>query len=312
MNRYLIVFLALLGSLNVAAQEDTSDVEAVRRMVSLSEVVVRSDLNVPRFLQRIKNDSSYYKAFKNLHILGYTAMNYIQLRDKKGRTKAKLESKTRQHVANGCRTMEILDEKITGDFYNRKKEYNYYTAELYDAFFFTHGKVCGETNIVKGSAINPKCKRGLEKNQDQLKMMFFNPGKKIPGIPFIGDKLDVFDKDVAKYYDYSIDTAEMNGEACYIFTINRKEDLGAFEKGRVVFDNITTWFNAKTMDIVGRNYDLSYKAGVYDFDVHMQVEMTKVGNLIVPQILRYNGNWFLVGKGRERGIFTATLSNFTR
>ncbi|HEY0732514.1 MAG TPA: hypothetical protein VGD33_08850, partial [Chitinophagaceae bacterium] len=132
MNRYFIAFLALLGSLNVVAQEDTSDVEAVRRMVSLSEVIVRSDLNVPRFLQRIKNDSSYYKAFKNLHILGYTSMNYIQMRDKKGRTKAKLESKTRQHVANGCRTMEILDEKITGDFYNRKKEYNYYTAELYD------------------------------------------------------------------------------------------------------------------------------------------------------------------------------------
>lgn len=312
MNRYFIAFLALLGSLNVAAQEDTSDVEAVRRMVSLSEVIVRSDLNVPRFLQRIKNDSSYYKAFKNLHILGYTSMNYIQMRDKKGRTKAKLESKTRQHVANGCRTMEILEEKITGNFYNRDREYNYYTAELYDAFFFTHGKVCGETNIVKGSAINPKGKRGLEKNQDQLKMLFFNPGKKIPGIPFIGDKLDVFDKSVAKFYDYSIDTAEMNGEACYIFTINRKEGLNAFEKGRVVFDNITTWFNAKTMDIVGRNYDLSYSAGVYDFDVHMQVEMTKVGDLIVPQILRYNGNWMLVGKGRERGIFTATLSNFKR
>ncbi len=30
------------------AQTDTSDVEAVRRMVSLSEVVVRSDLNIPK------------------------------------------------------------------------------------------------------------------------------------------------------------------------------------------------------------------------------------------------------------------------
>ena len=312
MKRYITGFFLLLVSFGVRAQDDTSDVEAVRRIVSLSEVIVRSDLNVPKFLQRIKNDSSYYKAFKNLHIVGYTAMNYIQMRDKKGRQKAKLESKTRQHVANGCRTMEVLEENISGDFYNKKREYNYYTAELYDAFFFTHGKVCGETNIVKGSEINPKGKSGLEKNQDQLKMLFFNPGRKIPGIPFIGDKLDVFDKDVAQYYDYSIDTAEMNGEACYIFTIDRKDDLSGFDKGKVVFDNITTWFNARTMEIVGRNYDLSYKAGVYDFDVHMQVEMTKVGDLVVPQVLRYNGNWFLFTKGRERGIFTATLSNFKR
>jgi hypothetical protein len=102
----------------------------------------------------------------------------------------------------------------------------------------------------------------------------------------------------------------LNGQPCYIFTIQIKEGLSSAEKGAVVFDNITTWFNQKTMEIVGRNYDMSYNAGIYDFDVHMQVEMTKIGEYLVPQVLRYKGNWFLFGKGRERGIFTATLSNF--
>ncbi|RYY65265.1 MAG: hypothetical protein EOO12_07405, partial [Chitinophagaceae bacterium] len=81
--------LGLLCALGAKAQTaDSAEVEAVRRMVTLSEVVVRSDLNVPRFLQRIRNDSSYYKAFKNLHILGYTSENYIELFDKKGRSQA--------------------------------------------------------------------------------------------------------------------------------------------------------------------------------------------------------------------------------
>ncbi len=115
------IFFSLLTGLLFAfssfAQEDTSDVEAVRRTIQLSEVVVRSDLNVPRFLQRIKNDSSYYKAFKNLHILGYTALNFIQMRDKKGKAIASLSSKTKQHVANGCRTMDINSAQI-GWFYN--------------------------------------------------------------------------------------------------------------------------------------------------------------------------------------------------
>jgi hypothetical protein len=66
------------------------------------------------------------------------------------------------------------------------------------------------------------------------------------------------------------------------------------------------------MEIVGRNYDLSYNAGVYHFDVHMQVEMTKFGEYLVPHVLRYSGDWFLVSKKRERGIFTATLFNFTK
>jgi hypothetical protein len=305
-----IFFFFIFPSIHSFAQNDSSDVEAVLRMVSLSEVVVRSDLNIPKFLQRIKNDTSYYKAFKNLHVLGFTSLNFIQMRDKKGKTKATLQSKTRQNRSNGCRTMDILEEKVTGDMFDDFRNFNYYTAEMYAAFFFTTDKVCGETNIVKGSEHNVHGKSGLAKNKEQLKMLFFNPGKKIPGIPFIGDKLDVFDEDVARYYNFAIDTADLNGQPCYVFSIQRKQDLTRGEKNDIVFDNITTWFNQKTMEIVGRNYDLSFNAGVYDFDVHMEVQMQKIGEYLVPHILRYNGNWFLLSKKRERGIFTATLFDF--
>ena len=40
---------------------------------------------------------------------------------------------------------------------------------------------------------------------------------------------------------------------------------------------MTTWFDTNTWEIAARNYDLSYNAGVYDFDVHIEVEMTKFG-----------------------------------
>lgn len=302
----------LLSACALRAQDDSADIAALQRMVNLSEVIVRTDLNVPRFLQRIKYDTSYYKAFKNLHILGYTAQNFIQMRNKRGKVQATLESKTRQHASGGCRTMEVLEEKFSGDFYVKNREYNYYTADLYDAFFFTHGKVCGENNIVGNASLKVKDKRGLAKNKEQLKMLFFNPGRKIPGVPFVGDKMDVFSPDVARYYNYSIDTAEMYGHSSYVFSIKIKEGLSSSEKGEVVFDEITTWFDQKTMEIVGRKYDLSYNAGVYDFDVHMEVQMTKVGDLVVPQTLRYQGNWFLLSKKRERGVFTATLYDFKR
>ena len=310
MKKLFFIAVALCASLFSFSQEDTSDVEVVRRMVNLTEVVVRSDLNVAKFLQRIKNDTTFYKAFKNLRVLGFTSLNDIRMKNKEGEVVASLQSKTRQNRVHGCRTMEVLQEKATGDIYDKKKEWNYYTAELYASLFFTTGSVCGENNIVAGTERNIQNKRGLEKHKEQLKMLFFNPGKKIPGIPFIGNKLDIFDPDLAQYYDYAIDIEDYDNQSCYVFSIKTRNDLSSSEKDKIVFDNITTWFNTKTLEIVGRNYDLSYDAAVYDFDVHIEVQMTKFGEYLVPRTLRYTGNWDVAFKKRERGVFTATLFDF--
>lgn len=140
----------------------------------------------------------------------------------------------------------------------------------------------------------------MEKRKEQLKMLFFNPGKRIPGIPFIGEKINIFDPDKSKYYDFIIDFGEYEGQSCYVFSIKVKSDLSAGEKNNIVIDSMVTWFNTKTMEVMARNYDMSYDAGVYDFDVHMEVQMTKFGDYLVPKLLRYIGNWDVVfKKGKE-------------
>jgi len=103
---------------------------------------------------------------------------------------------------------------------------------------------------------------------------------------------------------------DVNGQNCYIFSIKSRDDLSAPERDKIVFDNIITWFNAKSMEIVARNYDLSYNTPVYDFNVHIEAQLTKFGDLLVPQLLRYNGNWKVIFKKREHGLFTATLFDF--
>ncbi|MGC4036516.1 MAG: hypothetical protein QM764_11180 [Chitinophagaceae bacterium] len=312
--RYFFSFILTLISISslLAQKEDSLDNERLSKMINLSEVVMRSDINVAKFIERVKNDTTFYKAFRNLHILGFTSLNDIQMSDKKGGLKASMHSKTRQNIAAGCRTMDILEENTTGDFYDDDKNYNYYTAQLYAGLFFTKGKICGEDNIVKGVELNPKSKSGIEKHKEQLKMLFFNPGKKIPGIPFIGDKINIFDPEIARYYDFSIDYGDNEGSACYVFSIKHKDDLTAEEKDNIVIDNMITWFNVKTMEVVARNYDLSYNTPVYDFDVHMEVQMTKIGEYLVPKTLRYKGTWDVAFKKRERGSFTATLFDFVK
>ena len=305
-------FFCLMICSKLFSQEDSLDNERLKQMITLSEVVIRNNLDVAEFLRRIKNDTTFYKAFRTLHILGFTSLNDIRMLDRQKKVKASLQSRTIQHVNHGCRTMETLGETTTGDMYDASKNFNYYTAELYASLFLTKGTVCGEDNIVKGVEHSTKSKSGIEKHKEQLKMLFFDPGKKIPGIPFIGNKINIFDPDIASNYDFTLDMSEYNGQDCYLFTIKAKQNLSAAEKDNVVIDRIATWFNTKTMEIVGRNYDISYDAGLYDFDVHMEVQMTHFENYLVPKTLHYNGTWDMVFKKRERGVFTATLFDFNK
>lgn len=308
-----MIIPVLLCGLSVLCQAQDSTVHATdttvavgKKEITLSEVVVNSHLNVPTFINRIKNDSTFYKAFRNLHILNYSSINDIRMMDKEDQLQASLYGKTRQLRDSNCRRMEVLEEQVTGDFYNEKHQYNYYTAQMYASLFFTNGRICGEDNIVSGKTFSTEGKSGMEKHKEQLKMLFFNPGKKISGLPFMSSKTAIYDDEMAEYYDMSIDMDDYNKTSCYIF----KQKVKPGKEDDVVVDEMITWFNDKTFEVVARTYTLSYSAMVYDFKVSMEVQMTHAGNLLVPSLLRYNGNWKAIFKKRERGVFTATLFDF--
>ena len=300
-------FFCLIFPINLIAQQKfDSTITVGKKAITLSEVVVNNKLNVPAFIERIKNDTSFYKAFRNLHILGFTAINDIRMNDSDGKMKAGLRSTSKQLRNNNCRTMQTIEEQVTGDMYNENRVFNYYTAKMYASLFFTKDTVCGEDNIVTGREFNTAGKTGLEKNKEQLKMLFFNPGKRINGLPFISNKTAIYDDDMADKYDINIDIDLFKNQSCYTFTQKVKSE----NKNDVVVDEMTTWFNDQTFEVVARNYVLSYSAGVYDFRVQMEVELTKFGDYLVPSLIRYIGNWKAIFKPRERGVFTATLFDF--
>jgi hypothetical protein len=290
------------------AQDTTLSFE--NQTFTLADVIIRNNFEYKDILERIKRDTSFYKAFKTLRTIGYSSFNHIEMYDKNQKMQASLDSRTRQNRIGDCRTMDVLEEKTFGNIRDGNGEYNYLTPSLYASLFFTKGTICGETNIVKGKKRTIQGS-GIEKAKEQLKMLFFNPGEKIPGIPLIGNKLDLYDDNAHELYSYKLDYVDYHGKLAYVFEIKPKEALGFFAKDRVVVDQMTTWFNPSNLEVLGRNYALSYKAGVYDFNVQMEVEMTYTPNgLLVPKILRYKGDWDVIFKKRERGLFTATLFDF--
>ena len=311
----IFLFFSIVLCLHLSAQQDTlvsKDTTIIyqNHAFTLSDIVIRNHFSIEAFIEYVKNDTTFFKAFKNLRLVSFSAYNDIRFLDKKGVTKASMQSTTRQNYVNGCRTMELQEEKTTGNFYNNNGNYNYTTAELYASLFFTKGKVCGETNIVKGRTFSAKEKSGIQKHKEQLKQLFFNPGKQISGLPFIGYKVALFDEKISMLYDFKIDRKEYLGQTCYVFIITPRNDLSFSEKKNIVIDEMITWFNASTLEIIARNYRLSYDAGIYGFDVAMQVELEKVNDLLVPKVLRFNGDWNIIFKKKERAVFTATLFNF--
>lgn len=304
MKQWAFSIVACIVYLGALAQD--SIIFVGQKSITLSEVVVNKHVDVPALINRIKADSSFYKAFRNLHIVEFTAINDIRMVDNSGELLASLNSKTRQLRNNGCRMMQVLEEKSTGDFYTENNQYNYYTAQMYASLFFTQGRICGEDNIVAGREFSTSGKSGMEKHKEQLKMLFFNPGRRISGLPFMSNKTAIYEDEMADKYNMAIDMDDFDGRYCYVF----KQKVKPGSEDGVVVDEMNTWFDYSTMNVVARTYKLSYKAWVYDFDVQMEVKMGQFGELTVPVLIRYNGNWKAITKKRERGIFTAILSDF--
>lgn len=303
--RRTLLLLFLFPGFSALAQ-DTAIYKGMT--INLDEVVInakRIGFDVNGFIKRVEDDTTFYRAFKNLRIVGFTADNDIRITDRAGgKTIASLKSHTRQVMTGNCRKMDVLDEKTTGDFYTRKGDYNYYTAELYANLFFTKGTVCNEeSGEARGS---------LARHKSQLKQLIFNPGKPITGVPVVGSKVAVFDPNLMRYYDFSITAANFAGAECYVFSAVMRKNLGAMDRAEIVYDELITYFNKETMEIVGRRYSLSYKTFVFDFNVKMNVQMTKMGDLLLPALITYNGTWNVPFKKRETAVFTARFSDFSK
>lgn len=289
-----------------AQQKDTT---AFSQPITLDEVVIRAEgngFNVQNFIRLIQEDTTFYKAFRSMHLATFNASNDIEVYNKKG-TKiiASQKSETKQIYRNGCRHMNTLYQKTTGNFYKANGDYRYYTAKLYAALFFTEGQKCGENNIVKGH-LEKESLNGdrIEKSTTQLKYLMFFPGRPVPGVPFVGNKVAIFEPDVASKYNFRLVAEQKNGIPCYLFEAVPKPEY----KNDVVINVFRTWLRQSDDAIISRDYSLSYKTMVYDFDVQMHADLSKHEGKLLPTYISYNGNWHVFTQNRERVKFTASFT----
>src|SRR6185437_16321404 len=115
---FTLLLLLFYTTFLFAQKEKDTTVKVNEHYITLSEIVVNNKLDFASFIERVKNDTTFYKAFRNLRIIGYTSLNDIRMLDKNDNILASLRSKTKQIRTGNCRKMETLDQTVTGDMFD--------------------------------------------------------------------------------------------------------------------------------------------------------------------------------------------------
>ncbi len=292
----------------ISAQSDSSSVYkadidtfhySLAGSIYLDSIVisaVRNGFDISDFIKIIREDHSFEAAFHRIRSLDHKFDHSIQFFDKKNQIIASYTGLHHQIYNEGCRWMKVNKKEISGKFYKRKK-YRYYTADLFSKLFYTKDTICSSNSTAQYTNINTKTNKRIK----QLKTLIFNPGEAVD-VPFIGKKLRIFSDKMAAYYDMKIEYENYQDSIpCFVFRIDIKDNKKANKK--TVIKHLYTYISKDDQSIVAREYQLAYNTLLYDFDVNMKIQLMKYQNEYVPMYIKYDGNWKIVAKKREKAIF---------
>lgn len=267
-------------------------------MDSIVITAIKSGFDVQDFIHIIKTDKSFEKSFHNLRTLNYEFDNRIYFLNNINQIISSYTGTHIQHIDQNCRSMEILNSKTTGKFYKKKHKYKYITAKLYDKLFYTKDTICQDD--INGQYTNNSKK--TNSRIQKLKTLIFSPGQAV-NVPLIGKKMAIFSDRMIPYYDYTISFENYQDSIpCFVFKVKTKPDADSRSK-KTVIKYLNTYIHKKTMQIVAREYQLYYDHFLYDFDVKIEIQLIKHQNLYAPLIVKYDGNWDVIGKKEENAVF---------
>ena len=304
--------LALLASAPVHAQTEP---DTITNVYQLGDLVIhgRADgLDLEGFVRQVKEDTSFLHAFLNMRYWPHSVQGTIRVRNKDEKETAS-QYRNGSLLRNGPNAELRVDSTAEkGKLRSRNGDMRYLTAELYEDLFWPTGQWEAD-NSIAAYRRGQEGKGRVEKYKEQLKKFMFNPGQEIANVPFIGDKLALFDPAMTPYYDYTIGTGFRNGHTCWKFSAVAKDSLNGKRVGEdaTVIKTMHTWFDQSSMEVIAREYRIAHASLLLDFDISIQVENTVVGGELVPTNIRYDGDWDIPFKKREIVRFRLQLQSWT-
>lgn len=301
MKKFLLVAAAVLSLTGLANAQKIQrfDPDTLKSVVIDTAIVnIKAHrLNVQDFIDAVVADTSFYKAFHNMKGYDFIAENRIFTFDKKNKVDGKIYRKLHHGDRNGKHFIETLAKRDSGSLYKKNGKYQLYTVEMFDYIF----QNAYNSDFVKGDAL-PGDKGGKNEGyKDKLKTLIFRPGTKVTGIPFISSKTEIFGKDMKDYYLYQFARGTyMDSIPVYRFKVIRKPSTSDDD---VMIREMTTIFDTRTFQILGRYIDMKYSNMLFDFNVQMNIELNRFNGELLPTKISYQGNWNVPFHKEERAAF---------
>jgi len=298
---FLLCLVLLLSAFAGRSQEIQRYNPDTIKTIQLDSVVnIRaSRLNVETFIRAIVTDTSFYQAFRNMKKYNFMAENRVYTYDKHNKVAGKIYRKIK-HNGSGPQKMQYLVKQDTGQVFKKNGKYQLYTLELFDYIFMNAYR--SEYSDASFASKAPDDKNGSYR--DKLKTLIFSPGKPVKGLPFIGSKTEIFSANMRQYYDYSFYSATyLDSIPVYRFKVVVKPDLSSWTKDGLMIKELTTIFDKRNFEILGRYVDMKYSNLLFDFDVQMNIEMSYSDAVKLPTKISYQGNWNVPLKKEERASF---------
>jgi hypothetical protein len=305
--RIFCIIASVIAAHALWAQEEETPIATIVNLEAFEVSAGLEDFDVADFINQVRNDTTFYQAFLNMKYYPHRVESNMQVYDKKDRKAATLRRTAVQKLNNKSQKwVDILSENSTGKLKNRKGEWKYLTAEIYDdVFFSTTPTYVSNKMTSKEQELTNESR--MDKHQAQLKKMLFNPGDEIENIPFVGDKMAIFSEEMMPYYTYKIfeynwaDTIPCIVFSCFV--IKGEED-------EVVIQDLTSYFHRDTHEVIARDYYLAYNTLFFDFDIRMKVENRVIDSQIVPTKVWYNGFWDIPFSKPENITFELSNSDY--
>ena len=291
--------IALSVSMPLFAQEE----EMMMRSIVLADAVVRAErqgFQFEGFMRQVISDTTFHQAFINTKYHPHRLTSLLRVRNKEEAETASLFRKGRL-IRDGALAHLVLDSVVEiGKLRHRDSSFRYLTAEMYDDVFFAKAPYRA-SNRIRNHQQDIDRGSKFDKYKSELKKFMFNPGQEIGSVPFIGDKMDLFDTSMIRFYDYRLDVGYRNGRSCWLFSANAKDSIGGkrADEDDTVIKRMSTWFDQETMQVLSREYRIAHDAVFLEFDISITVHNMWMQGTLLPVTVHYDGVWDIPFKKRE-------------
>lgn len=297
--KLLLLPIFLLSAICSQAQQiNRYNPDTLRTIVIDSAVNIRSHrLRAQDFIDAVLQDTSFYLAFRNMKGYGFTAENRIFTYDKKNKVNGKIYRKIQHSNVAGTPKVSYLAKADSGNVVKKNGKYQLYTVEMFDYIFMS----AYNADFARSAPVPGEPKGKNAGYKAKLKALIFTPGRKISGIPFISSKTEIFGDDLKQFYRYEFARGKyLDTIPVYRFKVIRKPSSSMDD---VMIQEMTTIFDERTFQILGRYIDMKYSNMFFDFDVQMNIELNYFDGVLLPTKITYQGNWDIPFHKEERASF---------